>query len=294
MKNEDFVLFPNNYLNIGNFVSENYNKENTIDITQKVIDEINKRDGTRIKKLYVTTEDGTSHYKRNTESLFMLNNFSKLSALEKENAQILSPGVYFSLYQKATMDSKVYRIMRVDGDNVIADYNTINNSGKIITVEKSFKSQDLLGNDSTEGSIARLYMQIGNKKIGALSTTIKNLTKEDTNTQSYQNKLSKLLTKKLTGIFGDIPVELVSKKGNFNDGEHAKIQNGKILINKDDSSPADVVHEYLHLLLSSLKYTNEDAYNYLMENNDLESFDVNAREEEFIKKVSESFNNDSE
>jgi hypothetical protein len=31
-----------------------------------------------------------------------------------------------------------------------------------------------------------------------------------------------------------------------------------------------------------------------MENNDLESFDVNAREEEFIKKVSESFNNDSE
>ena len=294
------VILPNNYLTIGSYVEKSYydshksDYKDKLDITQNVINIINKRDGSNIKSLYVTKEDPFNYIHRNLEGLYSVYNFSKLSSFDKANSKILSPAVYFSIYKSETgMDTKIYRIMRVEGDNVIAHYNSIGPNKNVITVERTFKANELLGNASSVGSIAKLYMLYDNHKISKIVETIKDITKESANTQVYQARLVKELSSRFSNVFKNIDAEIVPESGNFFKGQHAKIQDGKILINKTNSSPADVVHEYLHVLLSALKYTHEDAYNYLMDNNDLKTFDVNDREEEFVKAVSNSYVNNS-
>lgn len=189
--------------------------------------------------------------------------------------------------------------MSVTDGIITANLNKISPTGKIITTEVELKEEDLLaskeGDKSPIGSIGRLYIQNGNTKMGAVFKEVNKLAeqKDPTGTRKATNKsINTLINKLKNRVKGlDIKVELVPATENFKNGQKAKIittEDGKtaILINNEIGQTEDVLHEFLHLFLTPLRYKYPEIYNSLVSSvvKD-ETLNVTDAEEEFVKFV---------
>lgn len=294
------VLLTNGYANIGTYKAAEYIKEGDRDITEHML----KALGQSVKnKVFFQKETSKSvRYIKNMESLRWIKYFSDLDREAKEELDVIQPGVYFSVYNSTHgIDFNIYRVTSVDGDRVKAHLNTTSDDGRILTTEVEFTKQNLLNSEKTgslspEGSIARLYIQNGNKKMGAVIREANKLSQDRDVTNQAINELIDKMTKYVGGL--GVEVKLVSpEEGNFTSSQKAKITtdadgNTSILINNQTGREADVIHEFLHLFLTPLRYQNPAAYNELISSIVKDgNLNVTDAEEEFVRIASEAMIN---
>ena len=322
---KDLILLPSNYATVGQYIDMNTPIEaSQKDATEDILRLIQERgmDTTGLK-LYLKTEDAagkSNSYERNLYSLHRITRFGDLDLETKKNLNIIQPGVYFSLYREGDIDSNIYRVMEVSNDIVTAHLNKFSN-GKLITTERRFKVSELLaqkviGEDKNPvNSIAKLYLQYGNKKFNIVTKTIK----DKLNTQPNQRSVNTIMSK-MSEVFSSLGIgvkRVNANEGNFEHGQRAKIEtsvdeSGKTSVNilLNDNAGLDneglagaAVHETLHVYLTLLRYKNPELYDlcinsvftdenikYLedsLEELDFENMDVTTKEELFVKLVSE-------
>lgn len=322
---KDLILLPSNYATVGQYIDMNTPIEaSQKDATEDILRLIQERgmDTTGLK-LYLKTEDAagkSNSYERNLYSLHRITRFGDLDLETKKNLNIIQPGVYFSLYREGDIDSNIYRVMEVSNDIVTAHLNKFSN-GKLITTERRFKVSELLaqkviGEDKNPvNSIAKLYLQYGNKKFNIVTKTIK----DKLNTQPNQRSVNTIMSK-MSEVFSSLGIgvkRVNADEGNFEHGQRAKIEtsvdeSGKTSVNilLNDNAGLDneglagaAVHETLHVYLTLLRYKNPELYDlcinsvftdenikYLedsLEELDFENMDVTTKEELFVKLVSE-------
>lgn len=297
------TMMPNGYANIGTYrtlETIQKNKESVPpieeeDITEFILKALNKDKST---KIYFQKESPTSFkYVRNLDSLTWIKYFDKLDLKTKQDLDVLQPGAYFSVYRAGDIDFNIYRVMSIEGDVVKAHLNKISKNGDVITIERDFTKSELLNSDITDGkaainSIARLYMQNGNNKMSNVIKETNRLNVEGDRefTNKSINYLIKSLKKYAKGLKMDI--ELVPANGNFTNGQKAKIitrEDGTtaIQINEDLGTTVDVLHEFLHLFLTPLRYKHPEIYGAFIKSvvKD-EALNVTDAEEEFVRFVS--------
>lgn len=299
---EDLILLSDNYFNIGMYKAKEKITKNDEIITSYLLEKLNQ---SKKSKVFFTNESSNSNrYEKNLESLIRINYFNNLDTETKENLNILQPGVYFSVYSENYIDFDIYRISSVDEDTVNAQRVRINKSGKFITQEKSFSKSDLLkskmveGEKNPVGSIANLYVQKGNNR---LKTILDEVNKFNPNYKKSKKAINTLIGK-MKGYVKDLDIEvkIVEQDGNFtSDKQKAKLSvndQGKvsILINNVSGTEQDVIHEFLHLFLTPLRYKNPELYDTLIKSVVKESLNVTDAEERFVEIVSEAMINNTD
>ena len=310
----ELILLPSKYANIGKFKTENIDiKEDEKDATEDILRLLRESgmDTTGVT-LYVQSESSTGkgdYFTRDLYSLHRINNFNNLSGNVKKELDIIHPGVYFSVYNEETMDSNIYRIMEVKDGVVTAHLNKISKFGKILTFSKTFTVEELLATKAPAdkfgpvNSIAALYLQYGNNKFQLVIDAIdENMSLKDVANQKAINKLITKMKKTFNKI--NVAVKQVSAAvGKFENGQHAKIETNEkgkttILINKDSSVLADLVHETLHIYLTALRYQDVDLYNRFLSSvltdPKYDYMNITQREEEFVKLISEKVNGNAD
>ena len=294
------TLLTNGYANIGTYKAKEFIKEGDRDITEHMLKALDKPKGSKV--FFQKESSNSVRYSKNMDSLTWIKYFSDLDSETKEELNILQPGTYFSVYTATKgIDFNIYRIVSVDGDKVKAHLNTTSNDGKILTTEVEFTKQELLNSEkvnsvSPENSIARLYMQNGNKKMGAVIREANKLSQDRVVTNQAINDLIDKMTKYVGGL--NIQVRLVSpEEGNFTKSQKAKLTtdlegNTSILINNQIGKEEDLIHEFLHLFLTPLRYQNPSVYKSLINSIVKDSnLNVTDAEEEFVKIASEAMVN---
>lgn len=309
---KELILLPSYYADIGKY--KDFNVElapGEQDVTSEIL-RLLQEDGkdTTGLSLYAEKENGKGdniHYARNLYLLHRINNFDTLSSEVKRELDVLKPGTYFQVYtSEKSIGPNIYRIISYTDDTVTAHLNKISQkTGKMLTVEQEFKKEDLLQTKtlgsihSPVGSIAALYLLYGNNNFNVVTQSInEKLGVEEVATQKTTNKLIGEMKNTFKKI--GVKVEVVpAERAEFLPGQHAKIEtgteNGKtfttIFINKNSFEPSDLVHETLHVYLTLLRYVDLETYNKFLDSvlgDKLREETVTAREEVFVKKVSDS------
>lgn len=294
-------MLTNGYANIGTYKAvDSVNPEEDIDITDSILKILDKSS----LKVFGKKVSSTNKYERNLESLTEIKYFDKLDAITKMNLNVLTPGTYFSLYKESTIDRNIYRINSVSNGIIRAQLNKMSSDGRIITNEVELPIEQLLASrsegaeSSPIGSIGKLYIMNGNNKMGAVIREVNKLSKntviDNSTLRPATNKAINKLIKNLKTYIKDLKVniKLVPGTENFQPGQKAKIEtteDGKtsILINDEIGQTEDVVHEFLHLFLTPLRYRHPEIYNQLINSvvKD-QTLNVTDAEEEFVKFVS--------
>lgn len=298
-KNTDlskFETLTNGYGNIGTYKEIGSITEDDIDVTKELLKALGHSPDTLVigKK-----ESSTSNrFERNLEGLTWVKYFNALDKKTKLDLGIIAPGTYFSMYNSKDIDWNIYRVISVNDNLVRAHLNKTSSTGDIITTEIEVPIDVLLADKvdalNPVGSIARLYVQHGNSKMKAVLNEVNNLSGNNNQTKPATAKAIGKLINKLKNHIKDlnIDVKLVPAKNNFSAGQKAKIQTKEdgtteILINEEIGQTEDVIHEFLHLFLTPLRYRYPDVYYNLIQsivkNPDL---NVTDAEEIFVNFVS--------
>lgn len=294
---EDTVLLKSNNLNIG-FVAEksyvNNNKDKYSDykdVTSELKRLIEKKNGKSIDKLYLKKLG--NYHKRFSNNLYKGIDFKNYPISTKEN--LLQVGAYVTLESKdnkySKVENKTYRINHITDSSVELEYNTYSYSGKVITLNKTISKQDLLNNTYY------YYLMYGNSKLPLLKEANTKRKKETSEISTFERKtLFKAISDKFNDLF-NIPVETINDELNLNKKawiETSENKNKVILNLKNiNTGEEDLVHEYLHLFLFALKYSDQgDLYSKLLTqyknlSNQSESNLLNL-EEDFVENLSNS------
>lgn len=313
----DLIWLPSNYANIGKFRDMGASIGPDEKVATKEILRLMRENSTAVPtdaKLYLETEDAdgfSKKYKRNLANLHRIGNFDKLGEDVKKELNMIQPGTYFSVYKDAGLDSNIYRIMSVNNGIVTAHLNKISKYGRVLTTEKQFKVEDLLATklptdtQNKTNSISALYLQEGNNKFGIVLKAIN----EKMNVSEVVNqKEINTTVNRMKEAFRKINVGVKSvsaAEGKFENGQKAKIEttneDGKIrtniLLNNESGTSTDLVHETLHIYSTLLRYSNPEIYNKFINSvlgDESDDLDVTAREELFVKKISEGVSSDTD
>lgn len=236
----------------------NPNYSNYKDVTDQALKIISRKLNQPIKSVHLKNVTSTVYQKFNDE-LFRINNFDKLDLKDKIGA--LQIGAYIRLKNEEHLGTHLFRISNIIRDNVVIEYNVLSPYGEIKTV-KLLKSKTELVN-----KIAAFHLIKGNFKIQSLLQKVNDKVKPIERTKE---DIREFFLYSIQKVFNDnninIKISLTSKEGNFKNGQKAKIQNGEILVNKEDGTEVDIVHEFLHVFLIGLKYSNSKQYQDLLVN----------------------------
>lgn len=298
---DSLILIPGNYANVGMWVEKTYNRPNTIDVTKQILNLINldesgiKTEGLkpygRVK--YVSSR-GFNVMSRNTSSTQEIYGFSELSNDVKKELNVLHPGTYISVIgSDGKLNHDIYRIIDVSSTEVVAHLNKTNNNGDIITHEKIFKVEDLLHTSTSEimkpGTIHTLYVQNGNNRLNTIFTTIQNRLNID-QLKNFNNLNS--LVEKMKEFYTPLGVKIIVDFSgeNFNNNQRAMIRSDEsgmvsIVLNGLKGDKSDLIHENLHIILTSLRTHDLDAYGRLINSIVEEDLDVYQKEEKFVELI---------
>ena len=248
-------IFNYNHINQGLVYETNIpTPDGFVDVTNVVLSAISKRDGKKYKGLNISKSSG--YIFRNDAELERITYFDKLD--KKTKTEALQVGAYISFYKgvdKNIPGSRIYRINSMSDTSVNLEYTAFNQDGKIISILKTLPIETVID------TVSSFYLLKGNSKIKSLlSKTNKIAPKES----DIQDKLLDVLSKTLSNAFGGIEVEITDDTKSFESNQYAKIQNGKVIINKKSAKEENVIHEFLHLFLFSLKYNNNKEYEDLL------------------------------
>lgn len=287
---DTLVLLPNGYANKGGYKAKEFVTKDDLDITPQMMKRLGFLSNT--KPFFKKESSNSVRYEKNLDSLTWVKYFNELDYDTKNELDILKPGVYFSTFRNDTqIDFNIYRIISVDNNIVTAQLNKLSPEGKVITTEVQFDKDTLLNKNKGSNGIARLYVQNGNTKLGAVLKEVNALKQDRDITNQAINDLIVKMKKFISGL--DIDVKLVDpKEGNFTNGQKAKIEtneDGKvsILINNTIGQEEDVIHEFLHLFLTPLRYQSPEIYHELIHSVVKDnSLNVTDAEEEFVKYIS--------
>lgn len=297
-------MLPDGYATIGRYqdlsapIPKGYK-----DVTKYILSNFyNEQEGV---KLYAEIQFGTKYF-RNTTGTQLIAKFNELSAEIKEKADVLKPGVYFSVIGNGDQGHRIYRIEQDNGDTVTAHYNKINSQGKIITVEKVFNKSDLLkskeGDITPDGSIFSLYLQNNNRKMNLLINEVNKMTNDSS---EFANSLELMeFRSKMQESFNPYGIDVIidnSGEG-FENNQNAKIHTDiidgelktSIVLNGLRGTKADLIHENLHILFAMLRHQDPTAYGKTIEailGERASNMTVGVREERAINHIINSLNN---
>lgn len=299
IKLNSLFLLPNNYANIGWYQEESKPLNKGEKDATNVILRLMKRKGVVGNSIYGEKENiNRSSLKRNLNNYRKIERFSDLSSESKEALNILKSGTYFNIYTESSINPIVFRVTENKDNTIIAQYNTINYNGDIITVEREFNVKNLLSSklpgDQTypPGSIANLYLHYRNRNIKSVIEAIDQ--NQDPETIRSTQSITKLANA-IENTFSKLNIPVVQTSDTFENGQHAKIHsdsqgNVSIVLNTKSGKFSDLIHETLHIYLTLLRYTDTDNYAKLV--NSVVKSDINIydKEEEFVKRVVEFTN----
>jgi hypothetical protein len=187
--------------------------------------------------------------------------------------------------------------MSVDGDSVTTNMNIVNDKGVFVTIENEYSLEELVDKDSPRG-INHLYLQHRNEQISRIIEATKSKKNQKELKEELQDiNIRNSVIAKFDSIFNDQLQLNIPIRTDFSmTGSHkAKIQvnstkdGAEIVINGTTAGTDDVVHEYLHLYLIPLRYTDPDLYNAILnslkDEKIISETDVNRKEELFVAKV---------
>lgn len=278
-----------NLFNIGSF-RNTVNADTEEDFTDIILEMMGNDPESKVFAEFESSK--SNRYVKHLPNMTEIKYFNNLTQVQKNELDVLQKGVYFSTFGERGIDFNIYRITEIDGDDVTARLYKIKD-GKVVTIEKMFSKQVLLS-DTLEngrnpiGKIAKLYMINGNKRMGAVMNAVKSFSKES------PLKNAQAMAKRLESSIEGLPIEMefVEPDGVFESNQKARITSDsdgivKLQVNKDIGKKEDVVHEFLHIFLTPLRYKNPEIYNSLIQSvikgADL---DVTAAEEMFVEVVS--------
>lgn len=295
--------FINNYLIVGRYIEATTDSKGKLSHIQDDEDDITEH----IKKLF-NVDNGfelsfnkfNNHINRNLSGLTTISNFSAKSSADKKEMKPLKRGRYVSLYKGDSIDSDIYQIESVDEKNAVLMLSKRHINGTVITKQITVPVDELLAEDKTHNSIAKLYLLNTDNNLAHIENA------SDPNAKARKLKSYADNIKKKLGLPADYKIEVVSEKDNFKSGQKAKIVSyedekekgvirSKIVINADAAGKVDVVHEFLHIFLTSIKYKNPELYYHLINSivKSEKGLDLVDSEEEFVDKVVGHFVNDT-
>lgn len=294
------TLFDSYHFNIGSVVARSHfeNPKNALDyegmkdVTDQAVKLIARKLNTPIKQVNIKIDE-KNVYTKFVDELLRINHFDKFS--EEDKIAGIQVGAYVKLTD-GKLGKKLFRVSEDMGNNVMLEYSILDNQGDFKTIRTLMTKVELANR------IAAFYLIKGNSKITSLLKKAETLGKQDKRTkEDIREAFAFTIQTALKTAGANIKVDIVPALGNFDSTtdrvEKAKIQEGRILINKDTGTSEDVVHEFLHVFLIGLKYSspeNSQRYKALMldfwENEldgdtTMDSFD--KMEEAFVKKLSE-------
>lgn len=262
-------------LNIGRFITDlKYMRADEEDVTNEFL-KLHDKVGSIpfIKK--VSKESNV--FEKNLSSLHKIINFSKLSSEEKKAINSIHKGIYIRLYNGQNLGKDIYRVEQVNEETgeVVLQLNKQSITGKILTTELVTTEDVLLSPDKTDGSIADLYVQKNDHKLGTLEKaadkTIKDSERALTN-QSINTLADRIKNIMSSDTMNNVTVEIVPHKENFKSKQKAKIETSevsgewttKVLISDTVGQKEDLLHEFLHIFLTPLKYKHPEVYYELL------------------------------
>lgn len=300
---DDIVQISEQIFNIGAF-KDKVDPKTEKDITAFILDKLGEDSTNNVYFEYESSD--SKRYVKNLPNMREITGFNGLSLQQKLDLDVLQKGAYFSMFtkfnDKDVIDFNIYRISDVKGDIVTAQLYKINN-GDIITVERIFTKQELLADKTGDlnpiNKIAKLYLINKNTKMKVIFEEI-NKTKKTPEDNTRNTKaavtLAKKLEKKVKGL--PITIEFVKPKGVFKSNQKARIFSDveglvKIQVNEDIGTKTDVVHEFMHLFLTPLRYKHPQIYNSLISSviGEDHGLNVTEAEEAFVEVVSQDIVN---
>jgi len=246
--------------------------------------------------------------------------FKDLPTEKKEELGVVSSGTYVKLWLDGKSTSDIYRISEVNKDSVKLQLNKLSYSGKLITKELTLTKAQLLaskvGSLYPEYSISEVFLIKGNNKLqGILEDPDMIKKKTEKKADVVRTDLLSETIDKFKGFLGkelgdQIDVEVVSKT-NFKNGQKAKIETEviksnidgvvknqiktSIKINKETGTTDDVVHEFLHLFLTPLRYKYPELYFKLISSvPETKGLNVTDAEEKFVEEIVRNLANSSD
>ena len=296
----DIVQISEQIFNIGAFKNK-VDPKTEKDITKFILDKLGE-DSTN--NVYFEYESSNSkRYVKNLPNMREITGFNELSLQQKLDLDVLQKGAYFSMFtDKNGIDFNIYRISNIKGEIVTAQLYKINN-GNIITVERVFTKQELLADKTGElnpvNKIAKLYLINKNTKMKVIFEEI-NKSRKVPEDNTINIKAAVTLAKKLENKVKGLPItiEFVKPKGVFKSNQKARIFSDveglvKIQVNEDIGTKTDVVHEFMHLFLTPLRYKHPQIYNSLISSviGEDHGLNVTEAEEAFVEVVSQDIVN---
>lgn len=282
-------------LNVGRFITDlKYMKADEEDVTNEFLKIHDKNN--LIPFVKKVSKDSNS-YEKNFSSLHQIINFSKLSTEEKKSINSIHKGIYVRLYNGQNLGKDIYRVEQVNSDTgeVTLQVNKQSKNGEILTTEIVTTIETLIAPDKTDGSIADLYVQKNDHKLGTLERaadkTIKASERALTN-QSINTLADRIKDIISSDTMNNVTVEIVPHKENFESRQKAKIETSevagewktRILISDTVGQKEDLLHEFLHVFLTPLKYKYPEVYYELVSTvtGDKELSAIES-EEQFVK-----------
>lgn len=269
---DNLTLLDSLYFNVGIVIDSNEYKnkpdkyKDFKDVTKLVKTLVSRKLNRSINSLFfevIPSDSKNDIHKRHIDDLVQINKFKLLPASEKTKA--LQRGAYLRLEHNKTLGRKIYRISEDLGDSVLMEYSISSFEGEIKTIRKKILKSELVEN------ISQFFLIKGNSKIQNLIVKTQKLElKEKKQDKRTKEQLRESFVSNIQNAFKEsninIEVKTVTEKSNFKSGQKAKIQNGNIIINKNNSTEQDVVHEFLHVFMIGLKYYDSEQYSNLLLN----------------------------
>ena len=281
---QPLFLLPNNYANVGQYKDAKYiNPKTEIDITDQIVQMLEAK-GVDVPggKIYSVKMNANSNlYMRNLDTLNRVSNFNLLPSDVKHELNPIHKGVYFSIFKGNSIGNEIYRVSKVVDDVVTAHYNRINNMGQLLTFEKTFSMKTLLASKtmsnalSPEGSIASLFLQWGNRNLNLITEAIDRDLSVD---RIVEKKNINTLIYNMSNTFKELGITVEKSSEGFEGTQKAKITSDekgqvKIVLNDENGSYSDLVHENLHIFMTLLRYNSLSEYDSMLKtiiNNDPE------------------------
>lgn len=242
----------------GKIITDGNIPEGYKDVTNELINKINNKRNISGKKLYIKAKG--NYYVKYNKALYQ-------TEFTREKLNLLDENSFVSLRNSKDPNktgNKIYKVLGVSNENIILEYNTFSNTGKLLTVIKTLSKDNL-------DSIKWLFLRKGSineSKLKEKESDLKlqNSKESQEKLESKRKDLLYNIANKFQVIF-NLPVEIESvpemqnKKAYIysnTDGSKGIILNS---FNKN-LSEEDLVHEYLHLFLIALKYDTNNLKKY--------------------------------
>lgn len=281
------------------------NEDVEVDYTEEVIKNVNRKNGTNGSKLFLLQKESNGFIERYTKSLkeyILQDNSGNTLPYYNQIIPEIKTNCYFCFAKDfqgnntISFSNKLFKVISVSDGEMVLEYTAITDSGKFIVIRKKVNIQEAFN----QKMFKALYAPFTSKTQKAIDDIIGIIKVKP----AIGNRIefARYMGKKLANLF-DIDTKLVEYDVTL--PEYKKFANKKAWIESSSTDKpvvvlnmlqqgtnhVDVVHEFLHLFLLGLRYTNPKLYNKIIENYRISELrgrklDAFTIEEKLVEKLS--------